>query len=87
MSLLNPTEFLSRARHGHCGTTADRGDCTIGQMGSFPLNIGKVATVPTAQQMRRAAKTCLDACNACARCNYVSLSVTFKDCCVPRPLP
>ena len=78
---LSPKEFLARARDGHCGTTEDEGDCNIGQMGSFPgFPAHSFGKVPEPQQMKRAARFCLDACNACARCNFVSLSVVFKDC-------
>ena len=83
MSLLKPIEFLARARPGHCGTTAENADCIIGESGSFtevPQRWPEKKTVPTTQLMRQIVRSCLYACDACAQCNYISVSWHFRDC-------
>lgn len=86
MSLLKPSEFLARARPGHCGTTAEIGDCTIGESGSFGEVTARWSTNklykddPTPHMMKQAMRSCLSACNSCTQCNYVSVSWYFKDC-------
>ena len=106
-----PSEFLARARAGHCGTTSDDGDCTIGESGSFDrvtklmrhtkmrderckdernnpwhtLTCSKRLD-PTPQMMKQAMRSCLSACDSCARCNYVSFSWHFEDCACPMAL-
>ena len=92
MSLIKPSEFLARARPGHCGTTADVGDCTIGESGSF----GEVTArwekrkvykdSPPPHMMKQAVRSCLSACNSCTQCNYVSISWYYKDCACPSAL-
>lgn len=110
-ALLKPSDFLARARAGHCGTTSDDGDCTIGESGSFDrvtklmrhtkmrderckdernnpwhtLTCSKRLD-PTPQMMKQAMRSCLSACDSCARCNYVSFSWHFEDCACPMAL-
>ena len=110
-TVLKPSEFLARARAGHCGTTSDDGDCTIGESGSFDrvtklmrhtkmrderckdernnpwhtLTCSKRLD-PTPQMMKQAMRSCLSACDSCARCNYVSFSWHFEDCACPMAL-
>ena len=89
---MKPSEFLARARPGHCGTTADVGDCSIGESGSF----GEVTARwekrklykddPTPQMMKQAVRSCLSACKSCTQCNYVSISWYFQDCACPSAL-
>jgi hypothetical protein len=92
MSLLKPSEFLARARPGHCGTTAEIGDCTIGESGSFGEVTARWSTNklykddPTPHMMKQAMRSCLSACNSCTQCNYVSVSWYFKDCACPSAL-
>ena len=90
MSLMKPIEFLARARWGHCGTTADAGDCSIGELGFFGEVTARWDKLykgdPTPQMMEQAMQSCLSACNACNRCNYVSISWSFKDCACPSAL-
>ena len=57
MPLLKPSEFLASVGHGHCGETADLGDCTIGEKGSFKLtltNFGNAAARARAPPPRQA---------------------------------
>ena len=92
MSLLKPSEFLAGARPGHCGTTAEIGDCTIGESGSFGEVTARWSTNklyhldPTPQMLKQAVRSCLSACNSCTQCNYVSVSWYFKDCACPSAL-
>lgn len=110
-ALLKPSEFLARARAGHCGTTSDGGDCTIGESGTFDRVAKLMANLkmrderckderndpgltlscsnrydPTPQMMKQAMRSCLSACDSCARCNYVSFSWHFVDCACPLAL-
>lgn len=61
--------------------TADTGDCTIGSQGSFSATWrwGKeLADSP--QSLRLVTKWCLAQCEACGACNYISVSLKYKDC-------
>ena len=80
MPLLKPSEFLASVGHGHCGETADLGDCTIGEKGSFKLTLTIFGKTETPQRVRRLLLWCLDACESCSSCNYISFSFHFRDC-------
>ena len=84
-TLLGPGAFLRRAGSGHCGETSDSGECTIGSHGSFGGNWPFPKALPDQpSSVRKVAAWCLKLCEACARCNYISVSVKFKDC-APAP--
>ena len=62
--------------------TADTGDCTVGSQGSFsekwPWSRDKLPDSP--QSLRLVAKWCLARCESCGACNYISISIKFRDC-------
>jgi len=81
MTTLVPRVFLGQAKKGHCGMTADTGDCTVGSQGSFSAKWPwgkKLEDSP--QSLRLATKWCLARCESCGACNYISVSLKFKDC-------
>ena len=76
LSLKSASAWLETAGVGTCGTTPPAsGDCQRGTKGSF---------TGFAQQMghrwRAATLACLQMCNGCARCRYVSISLKWRDC-------
>ena len=60
---------------GFCGVTAadNRGDCVVGSSGNLRVH-GNLSTWP---QLTRA---CLRECSKCDRCNFISISLSEKDC-------
>ena len=73
---IKPAAWLASASKGYCGETDDRerGDCEIGDQGN--LGLPNSATLTWAA----ASRECLRRCADCSRCNFVSLSISFKDC-------
>ena len=68
--------WLSASFPGHCGTTSagDAGDCLTGDRGNLGLSTSDAA------DWVGATHACLERCSACARCNWVSLSLKWRDC-------
>jgi hypothetical protein len=70
-------EWHARARRGYCAVTTGEADCGTGQQGVL------APAVPDALYIagwNAAASACLAACDACARCRYVSVSLKHRDC-------
>ena len=84
MARRNAELWLSNTSPGYCEVTGistgdsscSSGACdkTMGCKGTFNLALKKSAT------WLMAATRCLRMCSACERCNYVSLSLKFRDC-------
>ena len=74
--MIEPDEWLQQSTMGHCGATTDaRGDCSAhGRLGNLGLPNAAFANWSTA------VAACLRKCSSCARCNYISVSLTFRDC-------
>ena len=65
-------KWLGTSRDGYCQRTQDEGTCANGDKGSFSL----------AKELdwAAAAEACLNRCDQCARCRYISVSANFHDC-------
>ncbi len=63
--------FLATARDGYCVKTTSSGDCNLGNHGTL---------VADGWDWPSFAAACLTACAACARCHFVSISYTWRDC-------
>ena len=63
-------------RPGYCQATmdGDAGDCDRGDQGSVPLTAQEAKSWPLAR------RRCRSRCARCARCNFISLSLTFREC-------
>jgi hypothetical protein len=72
--MLSAGAFLSAAVYGHCGATEAAGDCTRTDLGSFGLDKSE------SNSWQDAANACLKRCSRCARCHYVTVSLSFGDC-------
>ena len=77
------SRWLADSTDGYCAPTtpADGGDCDTGDKGSWPLRASVSRTFVLA------ARVCLARCLACGSCNFVSLSITQKDCSWHRECP
>ena len=68
-------EWKHRAARGTCGITDENtGNCLYSSKGSFGLPKHAL------DSWTDAAPYCLDRCKQCARCQHVSISLTWKDC-------
>ena len=61
---------LAEGNMGHCGATADEGNCEKGSNGGYNTTIHGLHTLDE----------CRARCRRCARCNYVSFSLLHEDC-------
>ena len=59
---------------GHCNQTAGVSDCETGSKGTLPLRSD------TYRSWSAAAAACAAGCDECERCNFISLSLSFKAC-------
>jgi hypothetical protein len=79
MIAMSARSWLSAADDGFCDVTQSRGDCRTGSKGSSRLSFSNSTSWPVA------VAACLDVCSACARCNYISVSLAHRDCSWFRP--
>ena len=72
----NVSLWLQQSVHGFCGTTeeGDPFDCTAGASGSFGM------PEVDARSWKAASARCLQQCDRCMRCNYITVSVHHRDC-------
>ena len=68
-------DWLGTAVRGHCGITLPGSDCDDALSGSFPLNASTVK-----QGWPAATEECLGRCRRCANCEFITVSLAFKDC-------
>ena len=66
---------------GYCGVTKIEPtmNCQVDDKGAFPLSAGLRAT-EGGMTWETAQASCRRMCVACARCNYISVSLQFRDC-------
>ena len=67
-------EWRREAVPGYCGTTSSAGDCTRGSKGSLGLKPSEGFS------LRGAVHACLRKCDACERCQYITVSPRHGDC-------
>ena len=69
-------QWIHGAKQGFCGYTVAGSphSCDRGDSGSIGLSIR------SAQTLERAVRTCLEACNRCKRCNYITVNSAERDC-------
>ena len=72
--------WLASSSHGYCAATIDAGDCSHGDMGSFPLPAVDLDAVNHGWTWRPAIEFCLAKCAGCARCEFVTVSIEDRDC-------
>ena len=65
-------EWRREAVPGYCGTTSSAGDCTRGSKGSLGLKASEGLS------LRGAVHACLRKCDACERCQYITVRPPFE---------
>ena len=69
------TRWIDAAYDGYCARTkAGVSDCTAGTSGSWSLAKQRPLHWP------KAVRLCLDLCDGCERCRFVTVSVKYADC-------
>ena len=83
------TRWLKRASSGSCPATpmGVKGDCSAGMSGSLPLPLAPAlgrGFIPTREKETTVrledVRRCLDECERCERCRYISVSSRWRDC-------
>ena len=68
-------DWLQRSIRGHCGITTTAGDCDISSKGVFGLSDGAVKG-----GWQAAVSECVGKCERCSGCQFVTVSLAYKDC-------
>ena len=68
------TRWLVSAREGYCETTDGPGNCSVDVAGAVRLSRSNSTSMHTA------VSACIDFCNACAQCKFISVSQAHRDC-------
>ena len=68
-------DWLNRSTRGHCGITTTAGDCDISRHGAFGLSDCAIEG-----GWETAVSECLEKCERCSGCRFVTVSLSYKDC-------